>query len=315
MVAKHVRTVPRGAKRSTNRLRKGYILLFTLGVLAVISVLVLSMAVSLRLDAQLVSKEKSRLQDEYTGQAALQYTLGRLNVGLLAQNLWGSRPPDPVARKDVWLAGAGPFYVDIAGVRLMVEVEDAGIYPDANLLSEGEWTRLLLAQGAENQSEARVTAKSIVETRQRLTKAMGTLGFASMRELVNSQALPQYLSRGVNSPGRQGIAALLVVGSELKQLDINRSPMALFKVLADFNESQMDILQLARSRGPLSVLDGQKLLAGSAAKPMTAKSDLLRVKISAGDGADGDFNVVAFALMRMENNAYKITDQFVAEKY
>ena len=63
----------------------GYILLFVLGVLAVVAVLALGMSSTLRLDAQRTVQDKDRLQEEYALKGMAHYTVARLNVGLQAQ--------------------------------------------------------------------------------------------------------------------------------------------------------------------------------------------------------------------------------------
>ena len=294
---------------------KGYILLFTLGVLAVISVLVLSMAVSLRLDAQLVGRDKTRLQSEYTLKGAVQYATARLNVTQVSLGQLAGKPPDPVARRKLWFPGEGPYPLEFAGAQLSIQLEDAGVLPDANLLSEPEWQRLLLELGAEDARASGTFAKAIYESKLTIAKSIGSLGFASIQELVNSQSLPRYLTGGVNSQGRFGIHDVLGVGSELKQLDVNRSPPVLFKVLAGFNDSQLGNLQLARARGVIAPIEGQKILFGSPAKLMTGKSDMLTVKIYFNNGNDSGDGLMVVALLKQENNIYKVIDQFIAEKY
>ncbi len=295
--------------------QQGYILLFTLGVLAVISVLVLSMALSLRLDAQLVAKEKARLQDEYALKGAVQYAVARLNLTALVQSQLAGKPPDPVARRKLWFPGEGPYAVQFAGAPMSVHLQDAGVLPDANLLTEQEWQRLFVELGASNIEEAGAIAKAVVATKLRIARNMGTLGFSSARELVNSQSLPQHLTTGTGMQGRFGILDLLVVGSELKQLDINRSPLALFKVLAGFSDDQLSNLQLMRTRGPIALSEGPKILAASPAKLMSAGSDLLRVKIHFNDESDSAGGLMVFALLKLENNTYKLIDQLIAQKY
>ena len=294
---------------------QGYILLFTLGVLAVISVLVLSMALTLRLDAQLVAKEKTRLQDEYALKGAVQYAVARLNLTALAQSQLAGKPPDPITRRKLWFPGEGPYAMQFAGAQMNVHLQDAGVLPDANLLTEQEWQRLFVELGVSNVEEAGAVAKAVVATKFRIARNMGSLGFSSVRELVNIQSLPLHVATGKGAQGRFGMPDLLVVGSELKQLDINRSPLVLFKVLGGFSDSQLSNLQLLRSRGPIAPTEGPKILAGSPAKLMSAGSDLLSVKIHFNDEGDSAGGLMVFALLKLENNTYKLIDQLIAQKY
>lgn len=314
-MAQAVFQLKRPIHRPTMVVNKGYILLFTLGVLVVISVLILSMAASLRLDAQLIGRGKTRLQSEYTLKGAVQYAAARLNVTQATLSQLAGKPPDPVSRRKLWFASEGPYPLEFSGSQLTVQIEDAGVLPDANLLSEPEWERLFVELGAGEARASGVFAKAIYESKLRIAKGLGSLGFASLQELVNSQSLPRHLTAGVNSQGRFGIHDVLVVGSESKQLDVNRSPLVLFKVLAGFNDSQLGNLQLARTRGEIAPIEGQKILSGSSAKMMTGKTDMLTVKIYFNNGNDSLSGLMVVALLKLENNTYKVIDQFIAEKY
>ena len=307
--------LPRRDRPHRARAHQGYILLFTLGVLSVISVLVLSMALSLRLDAQLVAKEKTRLQDEYALKGAVQYAVARLNLTALVQRQLAGKPPDPMTRRKLWFPGEGPYTLQFAGAQMNVHLQDAGVVPDANLLTEQEWQRLFVELGASNAEVAGAIAKAVVATKLRIARNMGSLGFSSTRELVNTQSLPQHVATGIDSQGRFGMLDLLVVGSELKQLDINRSPLVLFKVLGGFSDSQLSNLQLMRSRGPIAPTEGPKILAGSPAKLMSGSTDLLSVKIHFDGESDSVGGLMVFALLKLENNTYKLIDQLIAQKY
>jgi len=294
---------------------RGYILLFTLGVLAVISVLILSIALSLRLDAQLLAREKTRLQEEYAVSGAIRYVAARLSVTLESQKQLAGKPFDTVSRRKMWFPDEGPYPFQLAGMDMVAHFEDAGLLPDANLLNEPEWQRLLLELGADSPQSAGIFAKSIVESRQGLTKTNGAAGFASLGEIMVSQSLPQHVARGVNSSVRLDLKDLLVVGTELKQLDINRSPLVLFKVLAGLSDGQLSNLQLARSRGPILPIDGNRFLVGSSAKLMTGKTDMLRVKIQINNGNAPAAGLMAVALLKLESNTYRVIDQFVTDQY
>ena len=76
-------SLPSCSSRSANQLQThehGYILLFALGLMAVLATLVLSVTVTLRLDAQLLSREKTALQEVYLLRGAAQYTALQLGI-------------------------------------------------------------------------------------------------------------------------------------------------------------------------------------------------------------------------------------------
>ena len=304
----------RHSRVSTAR-NNGYILLFTLGVLAVISVLILSMALSLRMDAQLVGREKLRLQDEYTLFGAVQYTVARLNATLESQRQLGGKPFDANTRGKLWFTNEGPYAMKIFGTELVVSLEDAGIFPDANLLTEQEWQRLFTEMGENDPLTAATLAGVTTRSKLSLAKNLSSGGFTSFRELLSISGLPQHLTRGLVSSGLPGFLDLLVIGTDLKQLEINRSSPILFKVLAGFNDNQVSNLQLARSRGTVTPIEGQNLLFGSPAKLMTEKTDLLRIKIQMKNDTLPAHTMQAVAILKLENSTYKILNQFVAEQF
>lgn len=294
---------------------RGYILLFTLGVLAVISVLILSMTVSLRMDAQLISREKVRLQDEYTLRGAVQYVIARLGVTLESQRQLAGRALDTTSRRKLWFPNEGPYSVQLGGTELVVHLDDAGVLPDANLLTEQEWQRLFAELGAGGGRSADMLAKAVVESKLSILRNWGIGGFTSLADLLGIQTLPQHLTRGENSEGRPGAKDLLVVGTDMKQLEINHSPLVLFKVLAGFTDNQVDNLKLARSRGPISLAEGQKLLSGSPAKLMSSPSEYIRVFISIKDGGETLHGMYAIVLLKNEDNVFSVKNQLFGEKF
>lgn len=301
------------ASQTVRPSQKGYILLFTLGVLAVVAVLALGMSSSLRLDAQTVGKQKLRWQEQYALNGIVQYAAARISVAAQAKQLAAAKPMEPSARAKQWWPEEGPYSAEFAGIRATVHFDDAAAIVDANLLTEPEWQRLLLALGAANANAAAGMAKSIVLAKKDIAKRTGAGGFSSVAELLHSQALPQYVVRGVHSEARLALHELVLVGTDKKQLDVNRSPLPLFKVLAEFSDTQIGTLQSMRLRGAISVLEAQRLLAGSAVKAMTEKSDMVRVRVYLDSDDAGAGAPVAIALLKLENNVYKLVDQFIAQ--
>lgn len=284
---------------------EGYILLFVLGVLSVVAVLALGMSTTLRLDAQRTGYEKTRLQEDYMLQGMVQYTVARLNVGLQAQKQARAQPLEVAERKALWLAEEGPYPIEFAGLAATVQLDDAGIFPDANLLNEIEWQRLFTEWGEKDTKLIASYAKAVLLSKQSIVINQGGMGFTSLNELRHTQALPQRWVRKIHEH--------LVVGTQLKQLEINRTPLHWFKVLAGLDEVQLKALQSTRSRGAIAALDAPQFMAGSTTPLMSQKSHFLRVRIYLKTGDGSDNAPVAMALLKMENNSYKLLDQFVAQ--
>lgn len=290
---------------------RGYILLFTLGTLAVLSVLILSMVLSLRLDAQLGTAERVRLNDEYRLTGAANYAVARLNVVVEARSLLSSKSSGASDRGRLWTDDAGPYSAILLGKNFLFEIEDAVILPDANLLTEQEWKRLLLQLGLEDEQKALELAKAVVESRIDMGSKIGGGGFATLQDLMASQILPQYLTRGAANLGAMGLSDLVVVGTERKQIEINKTPLTLFSVLADFNAEQLSNLQSFRKRGFISQEEGQKLLYPSAVTIMTSKSPWIRLKIKYLNPDNGNHSMQAIALLKLDNEYYKIFDLII----
>ena len=304
----HSRTLrPLRALRSKrwHRHAGGYILLFTLGVLAVISVLVLGMAISTRLDTQLLAREKSRLQDEYALQAAANHLAGRLSVAALALKSANAKPLDDQERAKLWLPDAGSFELRFAERDITIELTDAGLLPDANLLSETEWQRLFAELGADADAAARM-AKSMIRVRQDLGQVSGSPGLASLVEVVDSAHVPRSLSSARPSEERLGIEDLLLVGTQLKQLDINRSPLALFKALGGVSDEKISQLKLWRSSGVIAVPEAQKWVQGTPIKLMLGKSGLVRAKLSFQTSGGESSGLHAIALLSVRGDVYQL---------
>ena len=283
----------------------GYILLFVLGVLAVVAVLALGMSSTLRLDAQRTVQDKDRLQEEYALKGMAHYTVARLNVGLQAQRQAATRPLEAAERRALWVAEESPYTLEFAGFSATVQMEDAGIIPDANRLDEAEWQRLFSALGEKDTKLIASYAKAVLLTKQSIVINQGGMGSTSLHELRHIPALPQHLVRGVHDH--------VLVGTQLKQLEINRSPLLLFRVLGGLDEAQVKALQSTRSRGAIASADATRLLGNSTVPLMTQKSSFLRVRITLKTPQGADYAPVAVVLLKMENNAYKLLDQFIVQ--
>jgi hypothetical protein len=205
--------------------------------------------------------------------------------------------------------------MNIFGVKLVASLEDAGIYPDANLLTEQEWQRLFAEAGEIDLQIASELARVVARSKLSIAKKTSAGGFTNFRELLSNSGLPQHLTRGSVSSGAPGIIELLVIGTGQKHLEINRSPLALFKVLAGFNDSQVSNLQLARSRGTISPIEGQKLLFGSPTKLMLGKTEFIKIKIQMKNDTVPVRTMQAVAILKLENGIYRIVNQFVGEQF
>lgn len=216
------------------RHQQGYVLVFTLSVLFFLSVLVLGIAFALRLDAQLVSKEKNLLQSEFVALGAIDYLMAQWVVtaikdGQSGKGAVGGRytEQDPSS----WRPSGGPYKLTLDEVTVRIQIEDAGWRPDLNLLSETEWQRLFMVLGVPV-GQAKELASRTMETRS-FQAALGHVGgFSSLQDLLLVPGLSSELVfGGAQNSSHLAIKDLVAVGTGLKRIEVNQSPLPLFDVL------------------------------------------------------------------------------------
>ena len=284
---------------------RGYILLFTLGVLSVIAVLALSVATSVRLEARAMSDEKTKLQQEYALSGAVQRALVQLDINLSkdAKDRGQSTAED---RGKTNVLQTLDFDLGLNGFELHVSSTDASLLPDGNLLSYDEWVRLAVVLGADDEG-ARVFAKTILQNKRAIELSSGRDGFRLMKEIVGSSTLSLPLVRGALNNQGLDLTDLIVIGTQKKHLDINESSLLMFKILANFSNSQLVRLSSLRSRGVVSDAEAVQLLSGSTVPLRREVSNYLRLSVE-NFGSLGSKSLGVVALIKKERDAFQIVD-------
>ena len=304
----------RSASGSRNTPRqRGYVLLFVLGLLAVVATLVLGASVNLRLDTQLLAREKARLQEHYALEGAAQYAALQLGVSHAVQAL-RLEPRNPALRDwPLWQADGSERQVDVAGTAVSVQLRDVTGLPDANILTEPQWQRLLLLAGVPREDEAKKLATSLVLLREQLRGMRGQAGFSSLQELLQWSALPPAVAYGDAAKGRPGLAELLVVGNGNQRVDLDRTPPLLLKALGSgVSDEHLKILATWRSEGPVTAQQAQQWLQGTgltAHPPGASASAVLAQLRLAGAGAAAP---PLLALIAGENGGFSVIDRWPA---
>lgn len=257
---------------------RGYVLIFVAGVLLFISVLVLGMAASLRLDAQLTLREKEQLQSEYVLRGGLQYLLAQLGVSRHAEQMGGALDARVKEELGLWRADGGPYTVALRGGTVLIRLDDAGLLPDANQLTDKEWGRLLVALGA-SPGPARQLAQRILQEKEAAAKRTGKPGFSTMQEILTIAEIPMEMRYGKGDEA-PGLKDLLAVGTDLKQLEVNRSPLILFQALLEANAEQLQKFEAARREQRISLSDAQRHLGNIGSIVYEGQSRLLRAQFS-----------------------------------
>lgn len=267
-----------GTMKPSESPQRGYVLIFVAGVLLFISVLVLGMASALRLDAQLTLREKEQLQSEYVLRGGLQYLLAQMGVTRHAEQMGGALDARVKEELGLWRIDGGPYSVALRGGTVLIRLDDAGLLPDANQLSDKEWERLLVALGG-SPGRAKMWVQRILQEKEAAAKRTGKGGFASIQEVLGIAEIPLEMryGKGEEAPG---LKDLLSVGTELKQLEVNRSPLILFQALLEAKGEDLQKFEAARRERRLTLAEAQKYLGGIGAVVYEGQSRLLRAQIS-----------------------------------
>lgn len=238
-------------------------LVFTLSVLFFLSVLVLGLATALRVDAQLIAKEKDLLQTEFVAQGAIDYLMAQWVVTGIKEGQAGrSGAGGGQGDKDpsLWRPEGGPYRLTLGDVTVRIQVEDAGWRPDLNLLSETEWQRLFMTLDIPR-AQAKELAQRTMETRS-FQAALGHVGgFASLQDLLLVPGLAADLVFGVShDPQRLAVKDLVAVGTGLKRIEINHSPLPLFEVVLGARPDALKKLGELRQEKQVTIEEAAALL-------------------------------------------------------
>ncbi|MBI5937650.1 MAG: hypothetical protein HY850_07370 [Betaproteobacteria bacterium] len=149
-------------KPSPRRMR-GFVMIYALGVLIFITVIALSLAYVLRLDAKLVNHQRGAVKTEQALRGALHYTLAELAKARALQPLLAS---GQTVKTPPWSAEAGPYQVQFED--LDITIDFARVNPDINLVTREVLARLLLYLGAQNMEEALHYADIVIGARDKI---------------------------------------------------------------------------------------------------------------------------------------------------
>lgn len=289
--------------------QSGYVLLFALGLMVVVATLVLSASVTSRLDVQLLSREKSALQEEYLLRGAAHYTAIQLGITSAVSALQPPPSNETLRQWILWRPTDSSREITLDAEKILVELADVSGLPDANMLSLLQWERLFLLLGADSPESAKKMANLVMELREQLIRTRGTAGFSSIQELLEWKAIPSAMIHGGTKKVPLGLKQLLVVGTRNKQVDLNSTPLPLLQVLGNVTDEQIQQLATLRKSGPIMAAQAQQWLqgtglvaqaAGALPNSVTAR---LRMASSPPDG------LALVAVIANESGRYVVVDQ------
>lgn len=334
-------------KYPPSRQARGFILIYVAGILLFLSATVMGMAVALRLDTQVLLRQKENLQSEYRLEAGLQYTLAQLAKSAAIETT-ATIDVQEKARMGGWKAGGGLYQAEIGGGTVTFLIEDAGGALDLNTLSEEEWKRYFTALSIGTAEEAALWARRMLEAKALAKQAGGASGFAAIDDVLALDTIPAAARYGraadagdatatgagatppdasSNTPVPAGSAPtpaksggysgqvpgmrdLFSVGTGMRQVEVNRSALPLFAALTTASLEQLIKFDQARQAKPLTVPEAVQLL-GESARPMlyAGKSPLLRLRLET-DAGPGRLGMAV--LLKSESNNYNVAEKRLA---
>ena len=216
----------------------GFILIYVAAILIFLTVLVLHSSREIRSDAQV----SARLQEYSLGRDRLVAAASLLQARLAL--LWARAE---IAQRNLTLFTDQPLDgIDVDGVTISFNFEDADLRPDANQLKVTDWERLLRAYGMA-EAEAQGEAQRIDELRQQ------SGGFENMIDLANVPNLPLKLEQGFETSDGERYPALedlMTVGGASRRLHVADSPLPLFTAFGATPEQVGRLQEVRRQRQP-----------------------------------------------------------------
>ena len=303
-------------RRPLNRMPRsgrehGYILLFALGLMALVATLVMSVTVTLRLDAQLLTREKTALQEEYILRGAARYAALQLGITSAVTALKPPLNEASLRQWTLWQPSGQTYEATLGAARVLIQLEDISGLPDANMLTLQQWERLFLLLGANSPEVAKGLATRVTELREQLVRARGTAGFSSVRELLEWKEIPSSMIQGGTEKVPLGLRHLVVVGTRNKQVDLHATPLPLLQILGNVTNEHLQQLATLRRVGPITAAQAQQWLQGTGltahahGAPPTSFRARLRVASSSPQG------LTLVAVIASENGDFAVIDQMM----
>lgn len=250
----------------------GFVFVYALAIVVFLTGVVLEGARWLRHDAGLASRHAERLAAETRLDAAATWLKARLEIAWSQKVLEQPNLPD--------LAALQPAFFPIDDVQVGIAATDADLRPDANLLTETEWTRLFTVYGV-----AAEPATAFARQMLALRAAAGAEGFQRIEEITDTPWLPLAMTLGAEREDGERLPAvdqLLSVGGKNRKLHIAYSALPLFMVLLDATPAQLGQLRDMRAQREATLADAQTLFGALAIQHCYAgPPQRLRFRLSA----------------------------------
>ncbi|TXH34455.1 MAG: hypothetical protein E6Q94_04630 [Burkholderiaceae bacterium] len=294
--------------RPQSRRTRGYVLLFVLGLLIVVSTLVLGTSSSLRIDARLLAHEKDTLQEAYLLEGAARLTAAQLDVTRAMDEL---RLPvgDTLLRGwEPWRADGSTYNLQIADLGVRVTLDDVSGLPDANALLPAEWERLFMALGAPSRQAAQEWTQAVVQMRSHLLSIRGGSGFSSLQELLSLPILPRPIVEGGSERTPLGLRDLLIVGSGSKTVDLEKTPLILIQSMGQLTDNHVQLLLQLRQEGAIPAATRQAWAQGTGLTVIQPTAQPIAVRAALHLSPDGRGNRSRIAIITSDNTKFRVAD-------
>lgn len=298
----------------------GYILIYVIGILVFLGIVGLGVAYTLRINAQLVLNEKETLQNDRVLESAVQYTLAQLIKARIAEPVAKAMDPSAAAKLMLWKKGEGPRWVQIQGNEIVVQIEDAGDLPDINVLTNEEIQRIFESFGA-SASETAALTEVLVKAREKAGKERSGSGFSTLQQVLAIEAIParyrfgvkpdvEDAAKGLPPPGldmapgldivpgldqavdvanverrpaltQPGLDSLVVVGTGVKTVDLNRAPLPVIFALIKTDAASLARFDTARKAKLLTLAEAAQILGEPARQALReGASPIYRIRVN-----------------------------------
>ena len=288
---------------------QGYVLLFALGLMAVVTTLILSVTVTLRLDAQLLTRDKAVLQEEYLLRGAAQLTAIQLGITYAVTTL---RPPlskESLNTWRLWHPQGEAYEAAIGSANVLVELKDISGLPDANLLTLPEWERIFLLLGANTPEVAKILSTKIVDLRDQLVRIRNTAGFANLEEILEWREFATFMTQRSKDKTLLELEDLIAVGTRSKQVDLRLTPLPLLQALGNVTNEHLLRLATLRRSNVINSVQAQQWLQGTGLTALAMDAPPIAVRARLRMVSPNPRGLTLVAVLAGENGEYSVIDQ------
>lgn len=258
---------------------RGFVLIYVLGAVVLLSAVVLGASLSMREQTAAVIAHKQRLQTEQSLRGALHTAIAKiaLDIEIAQRKPNDSRVAQALSpRYASWTAGWALQTLQQAdeATPYGVQVIPAEWLPDANLLVQDDWQRLFEAWGVPPEI-AQHQAQQVLTKRGHLLRLGSSRGFTHWDQVLSALTLAPELLYGRADGTSSGVLDVLVLGTGKRGTDPNQTPLLIYRALYNASDDRLNRLMRLRAAGSVTAAQEAEvlgLLAPASAAPAAANA-------------------------------------------